>query len=229
MALLANGLETLEIGATAWRLIINSNLEKLYSKTEANTTFVAKAGSTMTGLLLLSADPAVALGAATKQYVDNKVTLEVIQDLLGTSFVDTGSLDFTYDDTNNRWTASVIFGTTSTTAAVGNHKHNNLFSDTLSADMTPSSMDVYDNFYLILEASVAINNPTAVPAGQKGQVIFKQDATGSRTITSWGTYYLFQNGVEPTLSTAANAIDTFEYFCLSDTEILITNFHTAMA
>lgn len=33
---------------------------------------VAKAGDTMTGLLLLSGDPAVALGAATKQYVDGK-------------------------------------------------------------------------------------------------------------------------------------------------------------
>jgi len=32
---------------------------------------VLKAGDTMTGLLILSGDPAVALGAATKQYVDN--------------------------------------------------------------------------------------------------------------------------------------------------------------
>jgi hypothetical protein len=34
---------------------------------------VAVAGDTMTGLLLLSADPAAALGAATKQYADTKV------------------------------------------------------------------------------------------------------------------------------------------------------------
>jgi hypothetical protein len=34
---------------------------------------VAKAGDTMTGLLVLSADPSAALGAATKQYADTKV------------------------------------------------------------------------------------------------------------------------------------------------------------
>jgi hypothetical protein len=37
-------------------------------------TPVNKAGDTMTGLLVLSADPAVALGAATKQYVDTVAT-----------------------------------------------------------------------------------------------------------------------------------------------------------
>ncbi len=34
---------------------------------------LAKAGDTMTGLLVLSADPGAALGAATKQYVDGKI------------------------------------------------------------------------------------------------------------------------------------------------------------
>jgi hypothetical protein len=34
---------------------------------------VAKAGDTMTGLLVLSADPSAALGAATRQYADTKV------------------------------------------------------------------------------------------------------------------------------------------------------------
>jgi hypothetical protein len=35
--------------------------------------FVKKAGDTMTGLLVLSGDPTVNLGAATKQYADTKV------------------------------------------------------------------------------------------------------------------------------------------------------------
>ena len=37
----------------------------------ASSTYVAKSGSTMTGSLILNADPSSALGAATKQYVDN--------------------------------------------------------------------------------------------------------------------------------------------------------------
>jgi hypothetical protein len=40
----------------------------------SDTTKVAKAGDTMTGLLLLSGDPVVALGAVTKQYVDVRVS-----------------------------------------------------------------------------------------------------------------------------------------------------------
>lgn len=71
MATLANGIETLEVGATAWRLIINANLEKLYTKTESDNTFLKKIGGTLTGFLSLHADPTSNLHAATKQYVDN--------------------------------------------------------------------------------------------------------------------------------------------------------------
>jgi hypothetical protein len=37
---------------------------------DSNVTLLGLEGGTMTGLLVLSADPSVALGAATKQYVD---------------------------------------------------------------------------------------------------------------------------------------------------------------
>lgn len=41
-------------------------------------TYVAKSGDTMTGLLVLSADPTAALGAATKQYVDTAVSSSAV-------------------------------------------------------------------------------------------------------------------------------------------------------
>ena len=41
----------------------------------ALSNYVAKAGSTMTGALTLNADPTTALGAATKQYVDNNAVI----------------------------------------------------------------------------------------------------------------------------------------------------------
>ena len=41
----------------------------------ALSAYVAKAGSTMTGALTLNADPTTALGAATKQYVDNNAII----------------------------------------------------------------------------------------------------------------------------------------------------------
>jgi hypothetical protein len=177
MALLANGLETLEVGATAWRLIINATIAKLYSRTEADSTFVAKAGSTMTGLLLLSANPSANLGAATKQYVDTA--------------------------------------------------RNSMITSTLSTAFTPT-MGTAVNYYLTLTASITINNPTGHVVGSSGKVIFKQDATGGRVVT-WGTQYKFAGGVDLVLSTAPNAIDCFDYFVLSSTEILITASTMAMA
>jgi hypothetical protein len=39
MAILANGIETLEIGATAWRQILNTNWGKVYTQTQINTLF----------------------------------------------------------------------------------------------------------------------------------------------------------------------------------------------
>ena len=42
MARLANGLETMELGVTAWRVIINDNFTKLYTKAEIDRDFVKK-------------------------------------------------------------------------------------------------------------------------------------------------------------------------------------------
>lgn len=36
MARLSNGLETMELGATSWRIIINDNFKKLYTKDEVD-------------------------------------------------------------------------------------------------------------------------------------------------------------------------------------------------
>lgn len=43
-----------------------------WSAQAPSAQFVAKTGDTMTGLLTLSGDPTAALGASTRQYVDNK-------------------------------------------------------------------------------------------------------------------------------------------------------------
>jgi len=44
MAVLDNGLETIELGATAWRIILNNNIEKLYTKDECDDKFAQKNG-----------------------------------------------------------------------------------------------------------------------------------------------------------------------------------------
>ncbi len=40
MAILANGIETVELGATAWRVIYNNNFEALYTKAEIDSRTV---------------------------------------------------------------------------------------------------------------------------------------------------------------------------------------------
>lgn len=57
-----------------------------------------------------------------------------------------------------------------------------------------------------------LSNPTNLVTGASYQLIIKQDATGSRTITTWGTVYKFPNGVKPVLSTAASAIDVLSFY-----------------
>jgi hypothetical protein len=62
--------------ATSGTAILKGNGAGGFANAVANTDYatvaatVAKAGDTMTGLLVLSADPGTALGAATRQYVD---------------------------------------------------------------------------------------------------------------------------------------------------------------
>jgi len=52
--------------------------------------------------------------------------------------------------------------------------------------------------------------PSNQAVGQSGSIFITQDGTGSRTAT-FNSAFKFVNGVAPTLSTAANAIDRIDY------------------
>jgi len=71
-------------------------------------------------------------------------------------------------------------------------------------------------------AGRTLANPTNIVAGATYKLIVKQDATGSRTITSWGSYFKFSN-ISPVLKTAANAIDIFEFVAIDTTTLLCVN------
>ena len=64
-----------------------------------------------------------------------------------------------------------------------------------------------------------LDNPINITAGQSGVIVINQDATGSRTITTYGSYFKFPGGSAPTLSTGANAVDILSYYCVSSTVI----------
>ena len=66
-------------GTTAGGIKVTGNVENTsslanyFNKTESDSRFVNVTGDTMTGALILNADPSSALGAATKQYVDGLI------------------------------------------------------------------------------------------------------------------------------------------------------------
>lgn len=66
------------------------------------------------------------------------------------------------------------------------------------------------NFSLAMGGNYTLANPTNTKNGQCGSIIITQDGTGSRTL-AYGSNWKFVGGTDPTLSTAANAVDVLEY------------------
>lgn len=85
------------------------------------------------------------------------------------------------------------------------------------ATITPN-FAVANDFAVTLGGNRTIANPSNMAAGQKGVIVVRQDATGSRTV-AWGSYFKWSGGVAPTLSSAANAVDRIQYHVVSATEI----------
>ena len=78
-----------------------------------------------------------------------------------------------------------------------------------------------NNFTLTLAGTGrTLANPTNVTAGQSGVIAINQDGTGSRTITSYGSYFKFAKGTAPDLSSGANDLDILSYYCVSSTVIV---------
>ncbi len=66
MAILPNGLETIEIGSTTWRVIINNNLTKLYTKDEVDNDFATKTSCGFTWNALTLQNSWVAYGSPSE-------------------------------------------------------------------------------------------------------------------------------------------------------------------
>jgi hypothetical protein len=74
------------------------------------------------------------------------------------------------------------------------------------------------NFTLAMGGNYSLATPTNGKDGQSGKIEITQDATGSRTL-SFGANWLFAGGVDPVLSTAANALDVLYYCVLSSGKV----------
>ena len=75
-----------------------------------------------------------------------------------------------------------------------------------------------NNFTTTLTGNTTFANPTTLVAGQSGVIFIIQDGTGGHT-AAFGSYWDFSDGVAPTLSTGANAVDMIAWIARSSTKI----------
>lgn len=75
------------------------------------------------------------------------------------------------------------------------------------------------NFSLAMTGNATLANPTAgMTPGKSGRIRITQDATGGRTL-AYDSYFDFEGGIAPSLSTAANAEDYLDYEVITTTKI----------
>ena len=87
---------------------------------------------------------------------------------------------------------------------------------TIAVDMSAAN-----NFSVTLGGSRTLGNPTGLIAGQSGVIFITQDGTGSKTL-AYSSFWDFSQGVAPTLTTTANAVDALVYSVRTSTAIVAT-------
>lgn len=82
---------------------------------------------------------------------------------------------------------------------------------------TPTfDLSTFINASIALTGNITSVTLSNIKAGQSGQIRFIQDATGSRKLpATFNTNFKFPGGVQPVLSTAANAVDIIFFSCIS--------------
>ena len=88
--------------------------------------------------------------------------------------------------------------------------------------------DTNQNFIINMNANLTLGQPVTGQVGQTGFIVFKQDATGSRTLTL-NSAFKNPGGTAPTLTTTANGIDVVGYIISSPNEILLSTAQLAFA
>ena len=170
----------------------------LLTSTSASSTYLAKAGGTVTGALEIGTAGSVVFEGATAN--DFETTLAVTDP--------TADRTFTLPDATTT-AAGLAVAQTFTKAQRGS-----ISAVSIAASDTTKQLDfaTANNFALTLAntASCTLSNPSNLTAGQSGSIFVVQDSTGSRLLT-YGSQWDFAGGTAPTLSTAASAVDRIDY------------------
>lgn len=184
-----------------------ANLGLLTSATAAST-YLALAGGTVTGELLIGTAGSLVFEGSSADA--NETTLAVTNP--------TADRTITLPDASLT-VAGINLAQTFTAAQRGT-----ISALTDGATITPD-FAVANNFSVTLGGNRTLANPTNLTAGQSGAIWVTQDGTGGRTL-AFQSHWDFTGGTAPTLATAANARNCIIYAVQSSTQItatLITN------
>lgn len=169
-------------------------------------TKVSKAGDTMTGLLVLSADPSANLGAATKQYVDAaQSAAENYADGLATNYEVSGAVsthagltsthgvtgDIVGTTDSQTLTNKTISGSSNTLSNIGNASLTNDsitvngYSTALGSSVTLDTDDVAEgtNLYYT-DARAKAEAATLLANATKTNIVITKDGSNNLTITA---------------------------------------------
>lgn len=183
----------------------------LITQATADSTYLAKAGGTITGALEIGSAGSLVFEGSTADA--NETTLAVTDP--------TADRTITLPDATG--TVPLLgLAQTFTAAQRGAISALGNQSGTITLDLATAN-----NFSLTLNANNTntLANPTNVTAGQSGVIFISQDGTGSRTL-AYGANWDWSGGTQPTLTTTASAVDCLVYVVRSTTSIhaqLLTN------
>lgn len=180
----------------------------LITQATADSTYLAKAGGTITGALEIGSAGSLVFEGSTADA--NETTLAVTDP--------TADRTITLPDA----TGTVpLLGLAQTFSAA---QRGAVSALTDGATITPD-FSAANNFSVTLGGNRTLANPTNVVAGQSGVIFISQDGTGGRTL-SFGANWDFSGGTAPTVTSTASAVDCLVYAVRSSTSIhaqLITN------
>lgn len=170
----------------------------LLSSSTASSTYLAKAGGTVTGALEIGTAGSLVFEGSTAD--DFETTLAVT--------------DPTADRTITLPDATTTVAGLAVAQTFTKGQRGAISAISVASGDTSKTLDfaTANNFALTLAntASCTLANPSNLTAGQSGSIFVVQDATGSRLLT-YGSSWDFAGGTAPTLSTAASAVDRIDY------------------
>jgi hypothetical protein len=182
----------------------------LLTTTSAASTYLAKAGGTVTGALEIGAAGSLVFEGSTADTFET--TLAVVDP----------TADRTITLPNATGTVPLLSLAQTFSAA----QRGSISSFTSSSGTATPDFALANNFSITLSENATLANPSNVTAGQSGCIFISQDATGGRTL-AYGANWDFAGGNQPNLSNAANAVDLLVYTVRTTTSIqaqLIANF-----